>query len=116
MPRVRLQLNIGTKDSQRLGLDANKARAGETIDVRQAVADELIRNLWAVDARDEAAGPATVTAVPAAPSLKTPGQPDFQAMTKEQLKQYADRNKIEGVTMAHSKDEMIEAIEDGLTK
>jgi hypothetical protein len=40
MPRVRLQLNIGTKDSQRLGLDANKARAGETIDVRQAVADD----------------------------------------------------------------------------
>jgi hypothetical protein len=107
--KLKLALNIGTADAQRLGLD--KVKAGETVDVEsKEAADELLHKGWAVepgqDAPQVAAAPAPAPVVAAVPV----GPPDFDAMTKEDLKAYADDQKIDGVTMAMAKDDMVRHI------
>lgn len=92
MPRLKLLLNIGTKDAPRLGLDAAKALAGEIVDVNDKAADEMLRRGWATDKLDDnkpvpGAAPvnsaginpgATVQAVPSL-EIKSDGgaKPDF---------------------------------------
>lgn len=47
--KVKLLLNIGTKDAARLSLDPEKAHDGDTVDVKKEYADELLKRGWAVE-------------------------------------------------------------------
>jgi hypothetical protein len=97
--RLRLLLNIGDDDVRRLDLE--KRFEGETVDVKQAVADEMLRRGWATDAAEM-----RTTEVAAAPETG----PNVDEMTKEELKAFADANAIEGVTMEQHKDEMVKTV------
>jgi hypothetical protein len=105
--KLRLLRNIGDDDARRLDLE--NRMEGETIDAKQPVADELLRRGLATDA----AAPPRATAAPAA-AVAVP--PDFDAMTKEDLQSYADKQGIEGVSLAMRKDDMIAAIEEAQTR
>jgi hypothetical protein len=104
--RLRLLLNIGDDDVRRLDLE--KRFEGETVDVKQAVADELLRRRWATDAVEVQQAPK-----PAAAAAQLP---DLSLMTKAELQAYADDKKIDGVNMGMTKDEMISAVEDAATR
>lgn len=110
MPRLKLLLNLGKPDAARLGIDFAEAREGKVVTVDDEVGNELLTKGWAADPNDErfkaaAAAPA-VAATPAAPQVAPP-PPDFDAMTKEELKAFADDKKVEGINMAMHKDEMV---------
>ena len=60
---LRLTLNIGTPDAQRLGL--KKTLAGETVDVDEPTARYLLSRGWAVE--DTGGGPSTIKTVPVVP-------------------------------------------------
>lgn len=45
--KLKLQLNIGTIDANRLGLD--KTKQGEIVDPKKDVATELLKRGWAVE-------------------------------------------------------------------
>lgn len=51
--KLRLLLNLGKDDARRIGLDLDEAREGETVDVKQEQADELLRKGWATEAGDD---------------------------------------------------------------
>lgn len=55
--RLRLLLNIGKKDAQRLGLgsDLLKLQAGKSVDVDDDAAAEMLRSGWATDKPDDTA-------------------------------------------------------------
>jgi hypothetical protein len=110
--KLRLLRNIGDDDARRLDLE--NRMEGETIDAKQPVADELLRRGLATDA----ATPLRATATPAPAVAVPPGTapPDFDAMTKEDLQSYADKQGIEGVSLAMRKDDMIAAIEEAQTR
>lgn len=77
MPRLKLLLNIGTADRDRLGL--KKTRDGETVSVSEAVAKELLSRGWAApegqDAPVPSARPSTrqATDAPAAVNVNLLG-------------------------------------------
>jgi hypothetical protein len=98
MKKLKLQLNIGTGDARRLGLE--KTRAGETVSVEKEAADEMLSKGWAIEPGQEPPAP------PGAPQ----GPPDLEALTKEELVEFAQAHKVEGVTMAMIKEEIIRTI------
>jgi hypothetical protein len=71
MPRIKLNLNIGTKDCAALELDPGKAKEGATIDVDQDQFEALIKKGWGSDpGQDKPADPKPVP-VDTAPPKKT---------------------------------------------
>ncbi|HEX6985676.1 MAG TPA: hypothetical protein VF170_09875 [Planctomycetaceae bacterium] len=99
--KLTLSRNIGVQDARRLGLDPAKAKEGRTVDVTDRKAIDELRSRGLVI---ETAAEGTSVEVRAAET------PDFEAMTKDELKAHADANAIEGVTLAMSKDEMVKAV------
>lgn len=126
MKKLKLLLNIGKRDAQRLGLQ--ETLAGKSVSVAADVADEMLRRGWATEPDRDApaphAAPTTSATLPPAqpqgppvgpgpgpsPNPPAPPAPDLDAMTKDELKAHADRLKIDGVTLAMTKDEMIKVI------
>ena len=113
--KLKLTINIGVPDATRMNL-ANTLE-GETVDVKPAVADELLKRGWgmdpaAYDAAAEAAakGAPVRTIVPPAAPIATPESVDFDTMTKDELKSYADANKVAGVTPMMTKDEILKTV------
>ena len=100
--RLKMTANLGYRDAKRLGLDQFKATEGATIDADEDAAAELLKNGWATEP-----GTKDVKSAPAA------GGEDFDEMTKEELKAYADAHGIAGVTMAMAKDDMTKAVKRG---
>lgn len=91
--KLTLSMNIGAKDAKRLGLD--KVLRGEVVTTtNKAAIDELRRRGLVIETTADA--PATAV--------------DFDAMTKEELKAYADDHGIEGVTTSLTKDETLKAV------
>lgn len=107
MKTLKLTLNIGVKDARRLNLE--KTLEGQTVSVEKEVADELLRNGWAVEPTAKVEVPG-VPGVPGAPAPAPADIPDFDAMTKEDLKAFADDYGVPNVTMAMSKDDMVRAL------
>lgn len=128
--QLKLTTNLGSVDAKRIGVDPEKATEGATVNVDSKAAEELIARGWAVDPGRKA--PATHRANSAEFS-ETPGDvlgreadaeigsddesddepPDFDTMTKDELKTFADAHGIEGVTMAMAKDDMLRAVKRG---
>lgn len=124
---VKLLLNIGKKDAPRLGLAPDKCLDGTTVSVSDEAADEMLLKGWATDKLGDdrpkvSARPVSSATINTegtkdpAPGDEDDGEgdedegPDFEGMTKEQLKAHADKNRIAGVNMAMSKDDMVKAI------
>ncbi len=97
--RLKLALNIGDKDAKRLELD--KTQAGDIVEVKKEAADEMLLRGWGVDPTGTRE---VIDVTPGAPEL------DFDTMTKEDLKTFADENKVEGVTQTMNKDDMLRAV------
>lgn len=92
--KLTLSMNIGAKDAKRLGLD--KVRRGEVVTTtNKAAIEELRRRGLVIETADAASTAAT---------------PDFDAMTKDELKAYADDHGIEGVTTSLTKDETLKLV------
>jgi len=102
MASLKLTTTLGTEDAARLGLEGTKE--GDTVEVSGKVADELIRNRWAEGEAKPAKGAEAADA-----------EVDLEGMTKHELAEYAAEMGIEGVTIALTKDEMIRAIQDGMS-
>lgn len=110
--KLKLALNIGKPDAQKLGLDFDKAKAGSEVNVKQDVADILLRNGWAIQSGSDV----TVEESVAAANAKTGDKPDFDAMTLEELRTYAKDNSIEGVTTSLNKDETLKLVKKNFNK
>jgi hypothetical protein len=53
--KLKMQLNLGTADAEKLGLDPDDCKDGQTVTVgSKAVADELLKRGWAVAEGDDA--------------------------------------------------------------
>lgn len=138
MPSLKLLLNIGTSDAKALGLKS--ASAGDTVDVDDDAAEELVSRGWACDPDAEGPDPSAVPSTsvtprvgeghkgPEAQSAAASRGPvltptgavtppaasrsavDFESMTKEELQVHADTHRIAGVNTSMTKDEMIRTI------
>ncbi len=70
MPQVKLLVNIGSADAVKLGLDfPDECREGETVDVGEKVAAELLKRGWAVAEGEDAR----------AVAARNPAEPQQQA-------------------------------------
>lgn len=110
--KLKLTTNLGLHDAGRFGLDHDKATEGAAVDVKQDAADELLRRGWALDpatydARYKGKPEPKVEAGAAAPTL--PPVPDFDAMSVQDLKAYADANKVPGLSPTSPRDDMVKA-------
>jgi hypothetical protein len=110
MPRLKLTTNIGSRDAVRFNLDVAKAIEGNLVNVEKDAADEMLRRGWAT--ADVSAKAISVTTAEVDDEDGDAG-PDFDAMTKEELKEFADENEIAGVNMAMSKADMTAAVKKG---
>ena len=125
--KLRLTTNLGFVDARKHGLTVETAREGRIVDLSDESAKELIGHGWAVEPGKKAG---TGTPPNSGDFDDTPGgvlaresvtggdededdETDFDAMTKEELKEYADENDIAGVTMAMAKDDMLKAVKRG---
>jgi hypothetical protein len=120
---LKLLLNIGDRDAPALGL--TRTKEGDVVSVDDKTATILLERGWATDpGSDEPAPqakPTSSTTPPvkdivaaqssqAAHSAASAPAEDFDGMTKEDLKAYADDYGIAGVTMAMTKDDMVKAV------
>lgn len=109
--KLTLATNIGRPDAKKLGLDFEKAKRGNEVNVKQDVADILLKNGWAIQTGSNA-----TVAESAAAANAEDEEPDFKSMTVEQLRTFAKDNEIEGVTTTMNRDETVAAVRKGYKK
>lgn len=112
MKTLRLLLNIGKRDAQRLGL--KETLAGKSVTVEPDAADEMVRRGWAVEPdrdRDHDHDAPALEAVPTTSATLAPSKPTPpEEMTIEELRAHAEALKIPGLAPSASKDEILKAL------
>jgi cytochrome oxidase assembly protein ShyY1 len=128
--RLKLTTNLGTVDARKYGLTVEDATEGSEVNVDDEGAKVLISRGWAVEPGSKKRAARTPTSadfddtpagVLAREAVTGPdededegdlGDNDFDAMTKEELRAYADANNITGVS-ALNKDDLLKAVKKG---
>ena len=105
--KLTLATNIGKPDAKRLGLDFAEAKRGKEVNVKNDVADILLKNGWAVQT--------SADGTKVEPAKATETAPDFDGMTLEELRTFAKDNGIEGASSLN-KDDTLKLVKKNFNK